>query len=70
MVVERSYSRDPKALLALVVNERDMRSAFLSVEEVYPKLVDPLNNEYRDRLPVDRGPSFGEVGGTLSVGVG
>ena len=43
-----------------------MRSAFLSVEDVYPKFVDLLDDDHRERLSVDRGPVLGKVGG-LSV---
>jgi len=63
MVVERCYYRYPKTFLVLVVEDRDMRSAFLPVEKVYPKLVDLLDDDHRERLTVDRGPGLGEVGG-------
>jgi len=53
MVVERCYFRDPKALLALVVEEMDIRSAFFPVEEIYPKFVDLLDDNHRERPPVD-----------------
>ena len=70
MVVERYYSCDLKVLLALVVDYRDMRSALLPVEEVYPKCVDLLDDDHRERPPVDQGPDLGKIGGALSVGVG
>jgi len=60
--VKSCYSCDLKALLTLVVKERDMRSAFLQVEEVNPKFVDLLNDDHRERPPVDSGPGLGEVG--------
>jgi len=63
IVVERCYFRDLKALLALVVEVRDIRSAFLLVEYFHLKLVDLLDDDHKERTPVDRGPGLGEVGG-------
>jgi len=63
MVVERRCYCDPKALLTLVIEERDVRSAFLPVEKVYPKFVDLLDDDHRERPPADRVPGLGEVGG-------
>ena len=53
IAVERCYSRDPKALLTLVVKEQDMYSTFLLVEEVYPKVVELLDDNHRELPPVD-----------------
>jgi len=53
MVAEMCYSRDPKVLLALVVEDWDMCSAFLPVEEGYSKLMDLLDDDHREQPPVN-----------------
>ena len=42
------------ALLALVVKEGGMCSAFLPVEEAYPELLNLLDDNYREGKSVDR----------------
>jgi len=64
IVLERYFSHDPKVLLNIVVEEQNMRSAFLPVKEGYPKFVDLLDNDHKEQPPVDREPGLGEVGGS------
>ena len=53
IVMERYHTRYPNALLNLVVEERDVCSAFLPVEELYQKFLNLLDNDDQEETTVD-----------------
>ena len=62
VVTERYNFRYYKALITLIVEERDFCSAFLQVEEVYLEFLKLLYNE-KEEMTADRRADLSEGGG-------